>query len=363
MRFREFFIEDRLERYRNTSFCNAGESGFHPYSLDDVVQITGFSMTDFLGLSLQDSPNSGREDLREEIANLYPGLTSENVLVTTGTSEALFLFFSELIQPGKKVAYYAPAFQALYEIPMSLGAELCPIHISENSSLFADDWFDLDFDLGIINHPHNPTGLSFSETEWAKLMSFVESSSEFFLFDEHYRFLDFSNQTGMTNTGVISKNNVFGTGSFTKCFGMPGLRIGWLVGDKDFLSKVRAQKDYITHTVSPLSEFVALQVLKNKDRFQKNSLREVKENLDLFSQNWQKIPFLRSFVPPKAGLVGWIALEKGILSEEYSDRLWKETGVFLLPGKTFETEGYLRIGFGETPERFAKGIEAWMKMK
>jgi aspartate/methionine/tyrosine aminotransferase len=121
---RTFFMEDFLEGSRFRARFNLGESGARHATVRELLAGSGVSdaaaSDAFLGTLLRDSPNWGRDDLRDRIAAMHPGATREDVLVTTGTSEALFLLFRQL-RP-KKLALVVPAFQLLYEIPQSLGS-------------------------------------------------------------------------------------------------------------------------------------------------------------------------------------------------------------------------------------------------
>lgn len=166
---REFFIEDRLERFRLKAFCNLGESGLGYFRLEEVLGMAGISFSDLLDLPMNDAPNQGSLALRRAIANLYPGVSPEQVLVTTGTGEALYLAFHMLVKPKTKVALIWPAFQALYEIPKMLGAEI--IQVPQEKAFLVSTWKEIDADLYILNHPHNPTGKTFSDLEWENLLS------------------------------------------------------------------------------------------------------------------------------------------------------------------------------------------------
>ncbi|TGN17625.1 pyridoxal phosphate-dependent aminotransferase [Leptospira idonii] len=352
---REFFIEERLESYRNSCFCNLGESGFHAYRLEEIMDFANVSGEELGKLTLNDSPNRGGNELREEISKLYPGVGADEVLVTTGTSEALYLAFHLLLKKGDRLAIYWPAFQALYEIPEMLGAEI--LRIPVDKKLNSKDWENVDADLYVLNQPHNPTGAGFSSGDWEDLKQILRKKEKPVLFDEHYRFLDFDSDLG--KTGVSTKDRFYGTGSFTKCMGVTGLRVGWLIADKEFVNRARSFKDYLTHTVSPISEKLALGLLKNRSRFLPEIKKEVKENLSFFYDSLSRLTDITEFSQVSGGLVGWAKLKRGISSEEYADLLMKKTGVFVLPGSNFEEEGFLRIGFGEKKERFREGIERW----
>lgn len=80
-------------------------------------------------------------------------------------------------------------------------------------------------------------------------------------------------------------------------------------------------------------------------------------------ENFSKIYSIRSFHPPEGGVVSFPELRKGIQSEKYCDDLYENTGVFILPGKNFEKEGFVRVGFGESPEIFQNGIDLWIEFE
>lgn len=355
MQPREFFIEDRLEKYRLHAECNLGESGIRNFSLSTVFNQIGIDANELGSISLDDSPNNGSLELRKEIANLYDGNVSpDNVLVTTGTSEALYIYFHLCLTKNDQVSLLWPAFQALYEIPMMLQASIRKVDTRFTDLLHKDNR------LTIINHPHNPSGQGLSAMDWNLIEKYsnMYKSSEI-LFDEHYRFLDF--EKDLSRSGALLSENCSATGSITKCFGVVGLKIGWLIAREDIISKARSFKDYLTHTVSPISEFLACKILQNRLSIIAPIKKRIQENIAYFSSKAEKIPSLEKFVEPKSGLVSFPKLRDGILSESYADDLYTNTGVFVLPGINFETEGYIRIGFGETVERFRIGVDRWVE--
>ncbi len=321
------------------------------------MDLVSVSDSDLRKIGLNDSPNHGREDLRQEIAKLYPGVSSEEVLVCTGTSEALYILFHLLLSNESTVALYMPSFQALYEVPSMLGAKIVPVPVS--SKLSAEDWEHLHADLYILNHPHNPTGLDFEAREIPKLIELLKNKNKPVLFDEHYRFLDFKHPIGWT--GVSPKDRFYGTGSFTKCFGVTGLRVGWLIADIETIKRARSFKDYLTHTVSPISEFLALHLLQKKDLLIPKIKTQVEKNIAYFQSRLPELSEIISIDKIFGGLVSFLKLKEGIRSEDYADLLFQKTGVFVLPGNNFEMEGYLRIGYGESNEKFKWGIDTWIQ--
>lgn len=355
---REFYIEDRLEEYRFDAPCNLGESGIRNFDLGELIDRVGLGVQELRGISLQDSPNRGSSDLRKAVSRLYPGAGPENVLITTGTGEALYLFFQAKVHPFDRVSLLWPAFQSLYEIPAFLGAKVKKV--SALGSVAIHSLFE-DVDMVVLNHPHNPTGYTLTSQDKEILETELQSFRGTCLFDEHYRFLDYTDGLGWS--GFRLDGRTFATGSVTKCFGVMGLRIGWIVGPKEDLEKMRSFKDYLTHTVNPISEFLTLRLLENREELQSQILRDVKANVSDFVNLSRSLDGLENFEPPGGGLVGFVKLRDGILSENYADELYKQTGVFVLPGSNFECEGYIRIGFGERRDRFQEGMEKWKQFQ
>lgn len=139
-----------------------------------------------------------------------------------------------------------------------------------------------------------------------------------------------------------------------------GLKIGWLIASEEIIEKARSFKDYLSHTVSPISEYLSLMVLRKRQKLIIPIKKRITTNLSFFSERVREIPSIAEFIPPGGGLVAFPRLQEGILSENYADELLKNCGVFTLPGANFEREGFLRIGFGEEEERFQSGIERWI---
>lgn len=374
---RAFFMEDWLEAHRSTARFNFGESGARPRTLEELCVGSGHRPEEIsshlLKTSLSDSPNWGRRDLRELVARMHPGANVENVLITTGTSEALFLLFRALAP--KKVALALPAFQLLYEVPAALGAQVVPLPLHLSALRFEariEEWTAVlrksRPDVLVLNSPHNPTGLVFDESFVSALASVCDELGITIIGDEHYRFL--SNATPLGST--VSQNNSrrFVTGSFIKCLGCPGLRIGWCVGSPDVLSRMQNEKNYTTHTVNPLSELIAVMVLSNLDAPLFHEAR------DEWTQNKLTIArFLNETrgvygAVPDGGLVTALFLKKQIATEAFEalNQLLLSNGIFLLPLSSMEANEYavlgpqgpltqgFRLGLGAHPMLFAQGL-------
>jgi N-succinyldiaminopimelate aminotransferase len=384
---RPFYMEHDLETHRFHSTYNLGESGGRPRTVEDLLISSGLSKEHatetFFQTKLWDSPNWGRDDLRDVVASLHPGATRDNVLITTGTSEALFLLFRYL--NPKSVAMAIPGFQLLYELPIAQGASLIPLPVrwDEHGVPFVDEdeWLAIltreKPSCLLINHPHNPTGLVFSAQFLSKLREKAREIGATLIGDEHYRFL--SHPTKLLGETLFSQND-FITGSFIKCLGAPGLRIGWCVGPHKALAHMQNEKNYTTHTVNPLTEWISFEVLKNTDSPLFHEMKEEwganTKSLSTFLSQSQTV----YGAVPQGGLVTSLGLKHVGSQEEMAQKIKRleEKKIFVLPLNTMEVGAFpfqnekkykekplcalqqglgFRLGMGCAPHHFQTALE------
>jgi len=104
LRFVPFELERWQSTWENRVRFNLSESGVHPLTVQELLGIAGASALPLLEVRLGYSQSNGTDLLRGRIAALYPGASPEQILVTTGSSEANFLVCWRLVEPGDKVA-------------------------------------------------------------------------------------------------------------------------------------------------------------------------------------------------------------------------------------------------------------------
>lgn len=374
---RTFFMEDWLEQNRFHAKFNFGESGGRPRTVFDLLTKSGVSAEEaaekLLATKLCDSPNMGEEKLREIVGGFHSNASPQNVLITTGTSEALFLLFRYL-RP-KKVALATPAFQLLYEVPLALSAECValPVRYDADAKPFVDEkeWFEIletkKPDCVVLNNPHNPSGLLLAPNFLSKVTDIALAMGATVIGDEHYRFLCEGNSL-LGPTVYCSHPRVFITGSYIKCFGAPGLRVGWCVGDEKVLCQLQNEKNYLTHTVNPLSQLISVMVLKNTSSMLfKETKQEWEECRTVLSAFLKESQTVEGFVP-QGGLVTSLRFRNKHISSSKAFENLRNAGVFVLPASAMEfsrwnpatsfgDENGFRLGLGALPSTLKLGLQ------
>lgn len=396
-------MEDWLETNRTTARFNLGESGGRARTVGELLSLSGVlphqAAEQFLQTSLKDSPNWGHPELRARVAGLHPGAGSDNVLITTGTSEALFLLFRRL-RP-RNVALAMPAFQLLYEIPQSLSARITslPVEFTTTGKAFIDEdrWLKIldthSPDCVVINHPHNPSGLTLSDDFLEALISWTAHHGATLIGDEHYRFLASDTQilgptlyrtehevrTRALSLGIhahLPQAQIFVTGSYIKCLGAPGLRLGWCVGPNAILKDLQNEKNYTTHTVNPLSEWISTEVLRDLHSPLFTQARmEWRANRELMA-SWLASSSRFVGQAPQGGLVSCVTFANTLAHTLEADNAAKVfaalagSGVFLLPLESMEFSKVehaqevstlargcgFRMGLGADPANFSTAL-------
>ncbi|HEU4731244.1 MAG TPA: pyridoxal phosphate-dependent aminotransferase [Kofleriaceae bacterium] len=335
-------MEDALEESRFTARYNLAESGSRPATVAELLLGAGLTSDEvargFLETTLRDSPNWGREDLRARVAALHPGSAIDHVLITTGTSEALFLLFRALRPRTTALAW--PAFQLLYEVPASLGSAIVrlPVRWTAAGAPFFElaEWLAIlereRPDCVVLNFPHNPSGLMPQAEVLDALVERALAIGAVVIGDEHYRFLA-SDTAALGPTVFRPSPRVFVTGSYIKCLGCPGLRIGWCVGaGTDVLGAMQSEKNYVTHTVNPITEWISLELLRDVTApVWAEHRRMWRENRQALASALVRSSALHG-AAPEGGLVTCVGLEGARSRHEADERLAaiKQAGIAVL---------------------------------
>jgi aspartate/methionine/tyrosine aminotransferase len=356
MRIADFALERFFARWEfavEHLLCASDVQGMAMAELLALADPETRAMWDALTLGYTES--TGHPLLRREIAALYEDIDADDVLVFAGAEEAIFCLGNAMLETGDHAIVTWPAYQSLYEVARSTGADVTLHELREDAG-----WaIDIDLlrrqvtpatRLIVVNAPHNPTGMLPDRDSFGALVGIAEEAGALLLVDEVYRFLEFDERDRLP-AGADATARGISLGVMSKSFGLAGLRIGWLATrDRDVLERCARFKDYTTICSSAPSEVLALIGLRARDTVLARSRAIVSANLeplDVFFDEWaDRFAWAR----PRAGSVGFPRLTvPGVGIDEWAAGLVETEGVLLLPGSQFGYGGnHFRLGFGRT---------------
>jgi aspartate/methionine/tyrosine aminotransferase len=361
MDIQTFLLERNQSEFENEVEINLTESGVHPQTIRELLDPD--ELDEYLSLPINYGYTEGTPALRDAIAGWYPGATSSNVLVTTGTSEANYIAAWTLLEPADRMGLMVPNFMQLDGVARCFGSDVHHVALKPEA-----DW-RFDFDeveavlakgiklLAIVN-PNNPTGRIMPREDMQRLTDLVEAAGTWLLVDEIYRGAELDDHPEAPTFWGMS-DRVIITSSTSKSIAHAGLRLGWLVAPEDLLYQCMRRQDYTTIGTSPLAQYLGEKLLSTPRREQilTRSRRILTENLTLFDQWLSEKGRGLSHIRPQAGGMVFTSYGWQINSTELSKRLRDTESVFIVAGDWFGMDGHLRIGIGGEQEKLSEGLK------
>lgn len=367
MKIETFALERWMTTYEVDVDYDIAESGIYPMTVSELLDLEPEgererTLARLLDTRLGYSEAPGSIELRTMLASTYRETGPDNILITTGAIEANFLLFNVLLEPGDHVVAVYPAYQQLYSVPRAIG---CDVSLWK---LRPEDGFRFDLDelkrlvnsrtrLIVINTPHNPTGSILSPDEVRQVYELAESVGARVMSDEAYRWLDLPGGEELATPARDLGDSAASVGTFSKPFGLPGLRIGWIAAPADTIAECWAMRDYISLSPGKLNDALAVLALKHREKIRERTRGIVQQNLSTMDQWLQEHSGTVSWQPPRGGLLALMEYNLDIPSLDLANRLAEEYSVMLAPGSAFGYEHRLRVGVGQTPEVFSQGLQ------
>jgi aspartate/methionine/tyrosine aminotransferase len=322
---------------------NLSESSIRDQSLHEL----GATFPD---LTLFYGEHRGEAGLRELVAGQGAGLTPDDILITAGAAGALFIIATTLLSREDHLVVVRPNYATNIETPKAIGCEISYIDLS------FEDGFALDIARVAaairpntryvsITCPHNPTGTLMPETDLRRLIALVEEKGCRLLVDETYRDLSYGEQLPIAAS--LSKS-VISVSSLSKAYGIPGIRIGWIVTrDPALYETFLAAKEQIGICGSVVDEWLARTMLEKRDAFLDALSPVMHRRLDIM-RDWAKNDPLIEWVEPKGGVVCFPRMNVGadFDFDAFYKTLLEKHGTYVGPGHWFEMpRSHFRIGF------------------
>ncbi|MBI4501947.1 MAG: aminotransferase class I/II-fold pyridoxal phosphate-dependent enzyme [Gemmatimonadetes bacterium] len=359
------FIPFELERWQSTwenrVRHNISESGAHPLSIQELLDLAGRDLKDFTRLRMVYSQANGTDELRQAIASLYPGATPDQILVTVGSAEANFIACWSLIRPGDKVAIVSPTYWQTWGLSENFGADVRPIWCEMDRG-WEPDLEGIDraivpgVKLVVVTNPGNPTGHVLSPQARAEIVARTRAAGAWLLADEVYQGAERNGETTTSFWGSYERLIV--VNGLSKAYGLPGLRIGWMVAPKDAIDDFWAHQDYTVIGPSPASDYLAQCALQARPKILERTRGILRANYPVLERWLQGFGGFFEWKPPEGGAICCVRYRSGPATLDLVERVRARQSVLLVPGEHFGLpNGYLRIGFGNERKELEEALK------
>lgn len=360
-------LEDWMRRYYHNVDHDIGSSGVRDMTVAELCDVGGFDLSELKPLIFHDSEPLGGRRLRAALADRWTGGDIEPVMVTHGSSEAIYLVMHTLLKPGDEVVVVDPAYQQLYDIAGALGCRIT------RWSLAAEHGFAVDVEslrelaasgprMIVVNFPHNPTGVSVTPEQQDELIAIAAASGAWLVWDNAFGEITYGADPLRLPHDRYDRSLSFGT--LSKSYGLAGIRTGWCIAPPELLAEMAFLRDYIALYVSPVLEFFAERAVRNADRIVGLQREHARANLDLLLGWVRERPGLVRLTPPAGGVSALVELPGLPDVTESCRRLAEQYRTLLIPGECFGEafRNHARLGFGGTTEELTAGLAALDKV-
>ena len=360
MRYSPFTMERWQSTFEHRVRFNLSESGVHPLSVSELLALADRG-PETLDVRLGYGQSNGSDELRARISALYPGATDASVLVTIGGAEANFTAFWHLLDPTAPAAVMLPNYMQVPGLLESFKAPILPFHLLEEEGWQPDlGTLKMCLEKGaraiLVTNPSNPTGAVLSADSMAQIVSLSEQYGAWILSDEVYQGAEIEGEQTPSFWG--STERVIVTNSLSKAYGLPGLRLGWVLGPPDLMEGMWGRTDYTTIAPANLSDTLACLALEpsTRGKILARTRGILNDNLGLLTEWLDGQDDRFTYRRPDAGAICYARYSTPINSTEFAEQLRTEMDLLVVPGDHFGMDGFLRLGFGPPAEELSEAL-------
>ena len=366
MQIERFEMERTQCLYENIVELNLSESGVLPLRVEELVESQAERQR-FLETQLWYCESDGSRALRERIAQFYPDCTAANVTITNGGSEANYVSLWALLGGQGRLACMLPNYLQGWGLGRAYAAGADAFHLAIREERGVRRWaLDLQSleravtpqtTVVLVTNPNNPTGAVLNEAEMDAVVTAARRVGAWLMVDEIYRGAEVDTDA-TTPTFWGRYDRVIITSGLSKAFGMPGLRIGWIVAPQEFIEQTWIRHDYLTLTPGLLNDRLAAFAMEPtcRERIFARTRGLIRQNLPAVEQWIDARRDLFDYVRPVAGAIAYLQYSFDLDSVELFDVLRREYSVLVTPAGHFGAENGLRVGFGYDAPKTMAGL-------
>lgn len=323
------------------------------------------------------SPAAGQPALREAIAaktlrDSGFSVGADQVMVTNGGKQAVYLACQTLIDPGDEVLLPAPYWVTYPEAIGLAGGVMVPIDTDESTN------FTVTVDMLeaattertkmlIFVSPSNPTGAVYTEEQVRAVGEWAAERGIWVMTDEIYEHLVYGESTFSSLPTLVPEaaDRTVVVNGVAKTFAMTGWRVGWLIGPSEVTKGATRIQSHLSSNVNNIAQAAALEAVTGSldavdemraafDRRRKTMLEMLRSIDGVTCQEPQGAFYA---FPNLTGLLGRpLGGRVASSTMELASILLDEVNVAIVPGEAFGTPGYARFSFALSDENLVEGL-------
>ncbi|MBW2437695.1 MAG: pyridoxal phosphate-dependent aminotransferase [Deltaproteobacteria bacterium] len=307
------------------------------------------------------SPVKGLSDLRTQLAAQFEGCDINNILITNGSKQALYMIFQVICDPADEVIIPVPFWVSFVEQVKLAGGRPVPV-VTQRHQLDVDaieQAVSPRTKAILINSPNNPSGAVYPMNDLQKIVRLAEDHDLFIVADEAYKEFVYDGSVYASIFDIApARERLIVTRSFSKSYSMTGFRIGYVAAPGNIIAALSKMQSHLTGNVCTFAQYGALAALQLDDDWLADRQSRLQQKKDTA---FVSVSRLFDCIQPQGAFYLFpdvsTALRNDDTSETLARRLLKEAGVAVVPGEAFGMARHLRISFAVSDENLKTGLK------
>ena len=317
--------------------------------------------------------NAGFEDVRQTIAESLnrrfdTKFSAKNLIMTVGAASGLNVILKTILNPGEEVIVFAPYFLEYGAYVRNYDGVL--VEISPDTTTFQPNLAEFEQKITpktravIVNTPHNPTGVVYSEGTIKKLSAILEAKQKEFgtviylISDEPYRELAYDG----VEVPYLTKyyNNTVVGYSYSKSLSRPGERIGYLVipDEADGSEELISAATIANRTLGCVNAPSLIQKVVAKCVDAKTDLAAYDKNRQALYDGLKECGF--ECIKPQGAF--YLFVKSPVEDEKAFCEAGKKYNILMVPGSSFACPGYVRLAYCVSYETIVNSLPEFKKL-
>jgi len=312
--------------------------------------------------------NTGMESLRKELARFIRDQYQveydpiNEMIITTGVSEGLDIVIRAVTNPGDEVLVIDPSYVSYAPCVTMAGGTPVPVPCTEKDRfrLTADvlmEHITPQSKVLILNFPNNPTGGVMRREDLEAIADIAIDHDLLILSDEVYAELTYEGHHTATASIEGLWDRTITLSGFSKAFAMTGWRLGYICAPPDIIAATLKIHQYVMLSAPTMSQYAALEALKNGEEAMREMVREYHLRRNLFVDGLNRVGL--SCHTPEGAFYAFPSVKgTGLTDFEFAERLITEAGVAVVPGSVFGNGGigHVRCSYAVSRQELTEAI-------
>jgi aspartate aminotransferase len=299
--------------------------------------------------------------LRTRLAAQFDGWGLDNILITNGAKQALYMIFQAICDFSDEVIVPVPYWVSFVEQVKLAGGHPVLVATQQHQLNIAaiEQALTPRTKAILINSPNNPSGAVYPMEDLQKIARLAADHDLFIVADEAYSAFVYEGAVYSRMFDIeTAPERLIVTRSFSKSYSMTGFRIGYVAAPAEVIAALSKMQSHLTGNVCTFAQYGALAALALEEEWLSARQTDLQQKRDVA---YEQVSQMFDCIQPQGAFYLFPDVSKALKKDETSEtlarRLLKEAGVAVVAGEAFGMARHLRISFAVTEENLIKGLK------